>query len=129
VAKRDLEFGTNVGQGAAQLVGGIGDERPLPRRCGLEPAEHVVEGGREPADLVVCPWIRQASRLLRATDLGRAATQCFDRAECRADDEPAQHGEGCSGDDSADRDRAAHQRDRALLIGDRNRDENRLRIR
>ena len=48
----DLELGPHAGQRAAQLVGGVGDERPLPLPGRGQPVEHAVEGDGQRLDLV-----------------------------------------------------------------------------
>ena len=49
----DLELRALGGQGALQVVGGVGDEVALAGAGGLEPREHAVHRGGQPADLVV----------------------------------------------------------------------------
>ena len=48
----DLELGPDAGQRAAQLVGGVGDEPPLPLGRPGQPVEHRVHRVRQPGDLV-----------------------------------------------------------------------------
>ena len=47
-----LELGPHAGQRAAQLVGGVGDERALPLPAGGQPVEHPVQGDGQGTDLV-----------------------------------------------------------------------------
>ena len=80
---RHLELGPHDRQRAAQLVGGVGDERPLPRAPRRQPVEHVVEGHGQrvrsrrgsAAPAAVRPWpaplIRAAPA--RSSSTGRSA--------------------------------------------------------
>ena len=48
----DLELGLRARYRAAQLVGGVGDEGPLPLARGGQPVEHPVQGHRQGANLI-----------------------------------------------------------------------------
>ncbi len=53
IGQRDLELGADHRQRGAQLVAGVGHEQPLAVERSVEAGEHLVEGVRELAQLVV----------------------------------------------------------------------------
>ena len=79
VASGDLQLGAQAGQRGPQLVGGVGDERPLPPAGDLQPGQHVVQGLGQPADLVGRVGHRQGVGRVRAGDLLGAPPQRLDR--------------------------------------------------
>ena len=62
---RQLQLDPLGGQGAAQVVGHVGDEPALPLGGPVEPVEHPVHGRGQPADLVVA-----AGRVDPTTEVG-----------------------------------------------------------
>ena len=89
-----LELGPQAGQRRAQLVRGVGDERPLSPPGRLQPAEHAVERLGQPADLVGasrapagCP--REPAPVISSAP----ARSCLDRSQGRADQPPGHRGQ------------------------------------
>ena len=82
----DLELRLHAGQRTAELVGGVGDERPLPLPTGGQPVEHVVQGDRQGPDLVGGLRYGQPIGAVgagqgRVADLLRPGPQLLDRSQ------------------------------------------------
>ena len=60
---------------------GVGHELPLLREGVLQPVQHAVEGGRQPAHLVVARGRSQAARQVSGLDAPRRAGDMIDRRE------------------------------------------------
>jgi hypothetical protein len=72
VVQHEVDGGAHDGQRGAQFVRGVGDEPLLALECGLEPAEHLVEGLGQFAEFVAGPvGATRADRL--CPDAARAA--------------------------------------------------------
>ena len=83
--RRPLELGAHQRQRRAQLVGGVGQELPLPRGARLDPGQQVVEGVPEPGQLVVAALRdrQPPPGVVGPTSCGRAAV-ALHRVEGRA---------------------------------------------
>ena len=77
------------GDRVAQLVGGVGGEAALAAEGVVEPLDHVVEGVRQPPQLVVGAAQADAALEVRRADVARHARDPVDRRQRAARDHPA----------------------------------------
>jgi hypothetical protein len=83
-----LELRADPGEGAPELVAGVGDEPVLPLRRVVEAGEHRVHGAGEPSDLVARRRFRHATmEVLRADRLHLGADRLH-RAQRPAGQDP-----------------------------------------
>src|SRR6185437_11322455 len=125
-ALRDFQLYSNAGQRAAQLVGGIGDERPLPGARPRQPVDHVVQRSREPMDLVVRHRYRQPLLRVCAGDPLGARPQRLDRAQRGPDDPPGDQHQYEYEQWLGDEQDGPQQADALVEAADRHRDDDRL---
>ena len=78
--KREVELGTQQGEGGPQLVPGLGDEVALAVQSKLEAGEHLVERRAQPLELVAGRGHRQARAGAVGRDLLRPASHRLHRA-------------------------------------------------
>ena len=71
MAQRQLELGLEESEWRTELVARVGDEAPLAREPGFEPAEHGVQRLAQPTDLVAGLRQRQPLTCSLARDLRR----------------------------------------------------------
>ncbi len=96
VARRELEVRGRDSERRAQLVHDLVEELTLLLAAGVEAVEHVVDSGREPAELVVTRPEVDPLRRLAAVDAVDDVRDLFHRSEHLPGDEPC---EGCCGDE------------------------------
>jgi hypothetical protein len=75
----DLQSGPQGSQWGAEFMGGVGDEAALPICGGLDPPEQIVEGVREPAQLILGNRGVEATVQIGAGDRGGLAAHDLDR--------------------------------------------------
>ena len=91
VQREQIDVRADGGDGRAELVGGIGDQRSLRLLASLECGEHRVEPAREPADLVRAVATHPAREITRLGDLLGGVREPHQRADRRAaHEEPEQ---------------------------------------
>src|SRR5581483_7046559 len=76
------DFAAHDGQRRAQFVRGVGGELALALEGGLQPRDHVVEGFREPPDLIHLLRQRDALRQVAGADLRGRIRDPVNRAQC-----------------------------------------------
>lgn len=109
VGERHLQLGPQHGEGAAELVGGVGDEAALSGAGRLQAFEHGVHGVGEAGDLVVAARVGNAPVEVPVADGGHLGADRLDRPQGAAGRPPgegadreqqdgAQGGEGARGE-------------------------------
>ena len=113
----ELELALEDGQRGAQLVAGVGDEGPLAPARLRHPPEHLVEGGAQPADLVVRLGQRQAGVGVGGRDRRRAGAHRLHGPQGAGGQRVARRGREEQRERAADEQRAREHVERVLALG------------
>ena len=90
---RSVELSAQRGEGAAQLVRGVGKELALPGACRLEPIEHGIHRAGQPGDLVVAGRLGHPPVECRCRDVLDLSPDRLHRTQGPSGEQPGRGGD------------------------------------